>query len=113
MILSFVFIFLITIYLFRMAIKFIEGILDTLLLGWINHLLGGLLYAFFVVFIISTFCWLANQTGLLKPALKAESKSYSYIEPISPKTIAIVSSYLPYCKDLIKKIESHLEEVGK
>lgn len=113
MLVAFVILFLGTIYLFRTAIKLIEGLLDKLFLGWVNNLSGGLLYAFFVVFIVSTFCWLANQINLLKPAMKAESKSYSYIEPIAPKTIGFVSSYLPFCKDMIRKAESHLEEVSR
>jgi membrane protein required for colicin V production len=109
LLISFVILFLGTIFLFRMLIKFVEAILDKLFLGWINNLLGGLLYSFFVVFIISTFCWLANQVNLLKPALKDESKSYIYLEPIAPKTIDLVSAYLPYCKDLIRNAEAQLE----
>jgi membrane protein required for colicin V production len=108
MLISFVILFLGTIFLFRLAIKLVEGILDKLFLGWINHVLGALLYSFFVVFMMSTFCWLSNQIHLLKPALKEESKTYSYIEPIAPKTIDFVSAYLPYCKDMIKKVEAHL-----
>ena len=113
MIISFVILFLGTLFLFRMLIKLIEGVLDKLFLGWINHLLGALLYSFFVVFIVSTFCWLANQIQLLKPAMKAESKSYAYIEPVAPKTIDLISKYTPFCKDMIRKIESHLEEISK
>ena len=105
--------FLGTLFLFRILIKLIEGLLDKLFLGWINHLLGALLYSFFVVFIVSTFCWLANQIQLLKPAMKAESKSYAYIEPVAPKTIDLISKYTPFCKDMIGKIESHLEEISK
>jgi c-di-AMP phosphodiesterase-like protein len=50
---------------------------------------------------------------LLKPEMKAESKTYTYIEPIAPKTIELLTEYLPYCKDLIKKAEAHLNEIGK
>lgn len=113
MIISFVILFLGSIFLFRMLIKLIEGILDKLLLGWINKLMGAILYSFFVVFIVSTFCWLINQMQLLKPSMKAESKSYKYIEPVSPKTIDLISIYTPFCKDMIKKIESHLGEISK
>lgn len=113
MLISFVVLFLGTIYLFRMAVKLIETVLDKLFLEWANRLAGGLLYSFFVVFIISTCCWLANQAGLLKDELKATSKSYVYVEPIAPKTIGLITEYLPYCKDLIRKAESHLEEVSK
>ncbi|HOZ51419.1 MAG TPA: CvpA family protein [Chitinophagaceae bacterium] len=113
LLISFILLFLGTLFLFRMLVKFVEAILDKLFLGWVNKLAGGLLYSFFVVFILSTFCWLANQISLLKPTMKEDSKSYVYIEPIAPKTIEIVSTYLPYCKDLIKKTQAHLEEVSK
>ena len=113
LLISFILLFLATLFIFRMLIKFVEAILDKLLLGWVNKLAGGLLYSFFVIFIMSTFCWLANQINLLKPDVKQSSKSYIYLEPIAPKTIDFITAYLPYCKDLIKKTQAHLEEVSK
>ena len=113
MLLSFVILFLGTIFLFRTLIKLIEGVLEKFFLGWVNRLSGGVLYIFFVVLIISTFCWLANQVNLLKQTMKEESKSYKYIEPIAPATLGFVTHYLPFCKDMIRKVEAHLEEVSR
>jgi membrane protein required for colicin V production len=111
LLISFVLLFAASIFLFRMVVKFAEKILDTLFLGWVNNLLGGLLYTFFAIFVVSTFCWLADQVSLLKPSLKTESQTYEYIKPISPTTISIVSNYLPYCKNLISQAQAHLDKV--
>ena len=107
LILSFVCLFLATIFLFRTIVKFAEKILETLFLGWINKLFGGILYCFFILFVISTFIWLTSKVNLLKPANKLQSKTYHYIERISPKTIAFISPYIPYFKGLYSDIESY------
>ena len=113
LLISFVLLFIATIFVFRLGVKFVEKILDTLFLGWVNNLTGGILYAFFAVFIVSTFIWLADQVQLLKPELKAQSKTFEYVKPISPKTIAVITEYLPYCKNLIAQAQQHLEKVSQ
>lgn len=113
MLICFAILFFGTLFLFRMAVKLIESVLDKLFLGWINHLLGATLYTFFVVFIISTFCWLADQVQLLKPEMKQSSISYSYLQNFAPKTIEVITQYLPFGKDMIQKVGEHLAEVSK
>jgi len=101
--LSFLILFLTVLFGFRLLIKFIESLLEKILLGWANRLLGGLLYSGFVLLVFSVFCWLCNQSGLLSDTLKQESKSFTIIEPIAPKTVELSSKYLPLCQDLYRK----------
>ncbi len=110
LLLSFIIIFLLVLFAFRSGVKLVETFLDKVFLGWVNNLTGGLLYTFFVLFIASTFFWLANKAGLLKDDLKKESISYSYIEPISPKAIELASGYLPLCKNLYHDVEELLSK---
>jgi membrane protein required for colicin V production len=111
--LAFILLFLATILLFKLLIRLVERVMDGLMLGWINRLGGAILYLMLSVFITSTFVWVLNQVGLIKPEQKNQSKSYSFIEPVAPATIPMVSRYLPYCKDLVAQIETHLEEIGR
>lgn len=113
LLISFVLLFLLTIFLFRTLIKFVEKILETVFLGWANNLLGGIFYCFLVVFLFSTFLWLCNKADLIKPQFKADSKTYAYVEPIAPKTVALITPFIPYVKTLYKDIEEYFEKISK
>lgn len=108
---SFVLIFIASILLFRLLIRFVEAILDKLLLGWANRIAGAFLYVFFVIFFFSTFCWLLNEAGVLNKEVKSGSKTYAYIEPVATKTIDLVTENLPYFRELIGKVRTHFTEI--
>jgi membrane protein required for colicin V production len=105
LLISFVLIFVLVVLLFRFGIKLIEKFLDAVFFGWINKILGGVLYACMTIFIVSTLVWLFNQVNILGPELKKDAKTYSYIEPISPKVIQLGSDYLPLMKNLFQQIK--------
>jgi membrane protein required for colicin V production len=113
LLISFVILFIGTILIFRMAIKFLEKILEIVFLGWVNNALGGLIYSFFILFLFSTFFWLTNKANLLKQENKNSSKVYAYIEPIAPKTVAFVTPYIPFFKTLYNDIELYFEKMQK
>ncbi|MCC7030853.1 MAG: CvpA family protein [Chitinophagaceae bacterium] len=112
LLLSFILLFIGTIFLFRTLIRFVEGVLETFFLGWVNNLLGGLFYSFFVLFICSMFFWLSNKANLLNRQNKLDSKSYSLVEPLAPKTIAFVTPYLPFFKTLYNDVEMYLAKIA-
>ncbi len=112
LLISFIILFIGTVFLFRTAIKLAEGILETFFLGWVNNLLGGLLYSFFAMFLCSMFFWLANKAGLLREENKLSSKSYGYIVPLAPKTIEYVTPYIPFFKTLYNDIESYFDKIS-
>lgn len=111
LLISFVLLFLLSIWCFRLLIKFVEKVLDKVFLGWVNNLLGGLLYSFFAVFLVSVFCWLANGVGILNSNIKKDSKTYVYVEPIASKTIQLASDYLPMCKTLWSDVKGYFEKI--
>lgn len=112
LLLSFILLFIGTLFLFRTLIKIAEGVLDTFFLGWVNRLLGGMFYAFFVLFICSVFLWLGNKAGVLKAENKLDSKSYAYIAPLAPESIAFISPYIPFFKTLYSDVETYLEKIS-
>ena len=112
LLISFVLLFILTIFLFRTLIRFVEKILETVLIGWVNNVLGGLLYGFLLVFLISTFFWLCNKANLLNKSQMSDSKTYTYVEPIAPKTVAWITPFIPYAKTLYKDIEEYFEKLS-
>lgn len=83
------------------------------MLGWVNKSLGGILYAGFVVLLLSLFTWLAGKSGLLTPELKKDSFTFQYVEPAGPKFIAIASEYVPLCKNLYQDVMGLIAEAGQ
>jgi membrane protein required for colicin V production len=113
LLISFILIFVLVVFLFRFGIKLVEKILDAVLLGWANKILGGVLYSLMTIFIVSTLVWLFNQVNILGPELKKDAKTYTYIEPISPKVIELSSDYLPLMKNLFQQIKGLTQGVAK
>jgi membrane protein required for colicin V production len=113
LLISFILIFVLVVFLFRFGIKLVEKILDAVLLGWANKILGGVLYSLMTIFIVSTLVWLFNQVNILGPELKKDAKTYTYIEPISPKVIKLSSDYLPLMKNLFEQIKGLTQGVAK
>jgi membrane protein required for colicin V production len=113
LLISFILIFVLVVFLFRFGIKLVEKILDAVLLGWANKILGGVLYSLMTIFIVSTLVWLFNQVNILGPELKKDAKTYTYIEPISPKVIKLSSDYLPLMKNLFQQIKGLTQGVAK
>jgi membrane protein required for colicin V production len=106
---SFLLIFILTLFSFRQLAKLLESVLDKLFLGWANHLLGAILYVLFVAFVFSLGIWLFNKTDLLNKNMKQEAKTYAFIEPIAPKMIEVSSAYIPFCKNLFEQINATLD----
>lgn len=101
---AFLIIFVAIMLLSRLLIKSIEGVLKLAMLGWANNLIGAVLYCFFTLFIISSFLLLGNKVNIIEAATKAESKAYSYVEPIAPTIIESSSTYLPFCNKILQDI---------
>lgn len=106
---SFLFLFVLTLFCFRQVSKFMETVLDKLFLGWANHVLGAILYVLFVGFVFSLGIWLFNKTSMLNNEIKQSSKTYVWIAPIAPKVIELSSEYLPFCKHLFEQINATLD----
>ncbi len=112
LLLCFILLFIGTIFLFRTLIKFVEGVLETVFLGWVNNLLGGLLYSFFVLFICSVFLWITAKVNLLNHENKLGSKAYPIVAPLAPKTIEVVTPYIPFFKTLYADVQNYLHKMS-
>jgi membrane protein required for colicin V production len=91
----------------RFIIKAIEKLLKIAMLGTVNKIVGGLLYTLVSLFFISSLFWLGNRAGVMADGIKNESKCYTFVEPVAPKIVEVVSAYLPFCKDLYAKLQSN------
>lgn len=74
--------------------KLITRLAGAIALGWINRLLGGLLYGLQTVIILSYLIWFLNQVHLMPYVLSAESqkesKTYEKLAGVAPNLTPII-----------------------
>jgi membrane protein required for colicin V production len=105
-ILSYAILFIGIILLVRLIAKAIEKSIESLMMGWVNRALGGVLYAFMAAVIWSSGLWLGNQMHLIEPETIAESKTYEYLAPVAPWFCEKVGLIWPMAKDLFGELQS-------
>lgn len=110
---SYVVLFFGVIWLVRLLAKFVEGLVEAALLGFVNRIFGGLLYAIMGAICWSALLWLANRAHLLSPETLSASKTYPYLEPMAPWVFARIGEFVPFAKDVFSGLESFFDGVNK
>ncbi|HEX4958472.1 MAG TPA: CvpA family protein [Lacibacter sp.] len=111
--LSFLLVFIAVIVVVRLGAKFIEGAVTFALLGWLNKLMGVLLYAVLYTIIISVFLFYAQQMNLFTVSVLEKSVTYSYIIPWAPRVIDAIGTVIPWFKDLFQELGTFFGTVNE
>ncbi len=104
--LSFILIFVATLFLINMLTKAIEGILKFAMLGWVNKLVGAVVYSVLAMFVLSAIFMLATNLGIITTTAANSSKAYNYIQPIGPKGIELFGKIIPYCSNVVQEVKA-------
>ena len=107
---AFILIFIVILVLITMLGRTIKRALDLTLLGSLDNLAGAILGVFKWAIAISIFLWLTQMVGFRLPEeTRQTSLIYPFIEPLGPKTIEVISSFIPYTSDLLQTIRELIE----
>jgi membrane protein required for colicin V production len=101
---SFLLVFISVILLVRLGAKFIEGAITFALMGWLNKLLGIILYALLYIIILSVFLFYTQQMSLFAASTIKESLTYPYIVPWAPKILEAIGTVVPWFKDVFEEL---------
>ncbi len=112
-IIAYILLFLGVLWLVRIIAKAIETAIKAAMLGLINRLIGGILYAFIGAFIWSSLLWIANRAHLIAPETLAASKTYAWLEPIAPWVFAHIGMVLPFAKDVFSDLSHFFDGVNQ
>jgi membrane protein required for colicin V production len=100
-----------------LLVKLIAGLIDKSLkismLGWLNGLIGGLLYVFMASVVWSSVLWLLNQMHILSPEMLVASRTYSWFSPLAPWAFEQVGRLLPFAKDIFSDLEHFFDQVNQ
>ena len=96
------------------VLKMITGILqqsaEWLLLGWLNKLLGMVLYILIYGTILSAFIYFMSLLGIVEKSIMDASMSYSYLAKWWPYSMAKLSELLPFIKQTLAQFSNQLQE---
>lgn len=111
--LSFLIVFIAIAFFIFLISKTIDSSLKKVKLGGLNRIAGLALYGFIVCFFFSTILWLGDKVNLINPETKANSMSYSFVEPIAPWTFSAAGTVLPFVKSSYEELETILNKVDQ
>ena len=109
---GFVVVFVLTLLFIKVAGWILKQVMDKVLLGPLDSIVGALFGAVKAAFFISLFFW---QAGLFKLEMPKkwtkDSEMLYFIEPIAPKIVAFVQPFFPSIEESLKKLEEVVDNI--
>ena len=102
---SFLLVFLLVVILVRLVAKMIEKSVEFAMLGWLNRLLGVVLYSMLYITIFSVVLFYAVQMNLFRQETINASRTYTFIEPWGPYVINGFGSIIPWFRDMFEELK--------
>lgn len=112
-----VLVFIVVAWIVRLLAKALQKTLEAVAMGWLNRMVGALLYGVLICLIYSVFLWLLTKMNFLSAENILASKTYAVLEPLAPKVFEWLGALLPIAKEgfeelghLFEQINQHLAE---
>lgn len=112
-IVSYVVLFIIVVLLVRLIAKAIQSALEAVLLGTVNKIVGGILYAALGAFAWSVILWIGTQSHIISEQAVVASKTYHFFAPIAPWVFARLGSLIPFVKNILSELEQFFQHVNQ
>lgn len=108
-ILAFVLVVVAVVLAVRAVAALTRSILRAVLLGWIDRLAGGVLWAALGLLVLSAGIWLADRGGLLTDAVRTSSVTYPHIVALAPMIFDGIASVLPLAREAFDELRQLIE----
>jgi membrane protein required for colicin V production len=86
--------------------KVVEKLIKVVQLGWLNRVLGGIVYVVVNLTIFSVFLWLLVKSGMISADTIHQSKLFFIVSPIAPAVMSFVSNLL-HNTNLLAELENY------
>ena len=110
---SYVLLFIVVVILVRLFGRLIEKAVETLMLGILNRLIGGLLYAFLGAILWSSVLWIGSRMHIITPETIAASKTYVMLSGMAPWFFEQAGRFLPFVKDTFINLQHFFDAVNQ
>jgi membrane protein required for colicin V production len=98
---SFVVVLLLVLFLIKWVSGLLQQTAELLLLGWLNKVLGIVLYSFIYITIWSALVYFLQILGVLEAAKMKDAFTYTYLQKWWPYCMEKMSLWLPFIKTTI------------
>lgn len=112
-VISFIVVFLIVVVLVRLGANILHKTVEIVFLGWLNRLLGAVLYFLLYIVVFSVLLFFAEQSGIIKQQTITNSKIYPWVEPIGPYVINGVGNIIPFFRDMFNELKEFFSDMSK
>ncbi len=112
-VISFILVFLLVVVLVRLGANLLQKTVEFAFLGWVNLLAGAVLYILLYTIVFSVLLFYAEQLSIVKPETIADSKVYSWVEPIGHYTINGIGKIFPFFQDMFGELKAFFEQMSK
>jgi len=111
-VLAFLVVFLGVVLTLHAIAKLIERTVDLAMMGWLNKLMGVLLYAFLYITTLSVLLFYAVQVHLISSNTVSASMTYPYIKPWGRVTIDEFGKFVPWFEGMFTQLEDFFGQIG-
>lgn len=109
---SYLALFIIVVLVVRLLARLIQRSLEGMMLGTLNKLAGGLLYAFLGAVLWSSLLWIGARMHIITSEAIASSKTYSWLSQLAPWFCEQVGKLMPFVKDTFTNLEHFFDKVN-
>jgi membrane protein required for colicin V production len=106
--------FLIVLIGVMLLLRWLTGLLqqtaDWLMLGWLNKLLGMVLYILIYGTILSAFIYFMSLLGVVEKSTMDGSMSYGYLAKWWPYFMAKLSEWIPFIKQTLVQFSNQIQQ---
>lgn len=109
---SFLIVLIAVIFAVRLLANVIQRTVNIAMLGWLNKAGGILLFAFLYISVYSIILFYLTQMNIIKPETIEASHTYSFIEPLGPKTVNLIGAVIPVFKNLFQQLSDFFGNIA-
>ena len=110
-VLAFLLVFIAVVLGLHFIAKGIEKAVDLAMMGWLNKVMGVLLYAFLYITTLSVLLFYAVQIHSISPQNLSASVTYPYIRPWGRVTIDEFGKFVPWFQGMFTQLEDFFEQI--
>ena len=110
--LAYIIVFFIIVWLVRIVASIIQKSLKIIALGFVNRLLGALLYGLLITLVFSIFIWLFSKMEFLSKDTLENSSVVVVIAPLAPYFFELFSGIFPFVKSSFNFLNEFFDKVN-
>lgn len=110
-VLAFLVVFIAVVLGLHAIAKLIEKAVDLAMMGWLNKVMGVLLYAFLYITTLSVLLFYAVQIHFISSQTLSASVTYPYIRPWGRVTIDEFGKFVPWFEGMFTQLEDFFGQI--